>query len=91
MKKSLASEYPELANEWVECIDYKSKTAKDVPPGSSYKVLWRCKKGHEWKTTPKHRTSGGTGCQRCNTTKKVSKQSYALFYYLTNCNIKCDT
>ncbi|WP_371748546.1 zinc-ribbon domain-containing protein [Peribacillus frigoritolerans] len=41
--------------------DYKSKTAKDVPPGSSYKVLWSCKKGHEWKTTPKHRTSGGTG------------------------------
>ncbi|MGE7595627.1 zinc-ribbon domain-containing protein [Peribacillus frigoritolerans] len=79
---SLANLYPHITNEWVECIDYKSKTAKDVPPGSSYKVLWRCKKGHEWETTPKHRTSGGTGCPRCNKTKKVSKQSYALFYYL---------
>ncbi|MDQ0856695.1 zinc-ribbon domain-containing protein [Bacillus sp. V2I10] len=79
---NLAKLYPQIAYEWVECLENKYKTAKDVTPGSTVKVLWRCKRGHEWKTTPKHRTSGGTGCPRCKKTMKVSKKSYTLFYYL---------
>lgn len=79
---SLATHYPQIANEWVACIENKNITAKDIPPGSNKVVLWRCKKGHEWKANPKQRTTGGTGCPRCNKIKKVSKQSYVLFYYL---------
>ncbi|WP_203289378.1 zinc-ribbon domain-containing protein [Metabacillus sp. cB07] len=79
---NLAKLYPQIAYEWVECIESKFKTAQDVSPGSNVRVLWRCKRGHEWITTPKQRTSGGTGCPSCNNKKKVSKQSYVLLYYL---------
>ena len=41
----------------------------DVAFGSSKKVWWRCKKGHEWKATIYSRVSNGTGCPYCSGNK----------------------
>src|SRR5699024_6006336 len=82
-QNSLATFYPSIANEWVKCIDDDSLTPNDVTPGcSSKQVLWKCSKGHEWETTPKHRTKGETGCPACRIGNRISKQSYILYFYL---------
>ena len=54
---------PILANEW----NYEKNnglTPFDVSSQSHKKVWWKCSKGHEWKATVAHRTSG-TGCPYC--------------------------
>lgn len=42
--------------------------AIEVTTGSNKKLLWRCSKGHEWKTTVKTR-SRGKGCPKCSGSK----------------------
>ncbi|WHX25121.1 zinc-ribbon domain-containing protein [Virgibacillus halodenitrificans] len=82
-KNSLATLYPTLVDEWIECVNDISITPNDVTPGcSSKKVQWRCKRGHMWVTTPKHRALAKTGCPKCKQERKISKQSYILFFYL---------
>lgn len=59
----IATKAPELAEEW-------SKKNTDVMPqqftvGSSKKVWWKGKCGHEWMATIKNRISG-SGCPYCN-------------------------
>ena len=62
--KSLAETHPELAAQLVD-LDPKSVTA-----GSSQKVGWKCKQGHQWNATVKDRKDGD-GCPVC-AGKKVS-------------------
>ncbi|MFE4706891.1 zinc-ribbon domain-containing protein [Peribacillus simplex] len=45
MKKSLASEYPELANEWDYELNGDIKPY-DVPPKGRHRVWLKCKEGH---------------------------------------------
>ena len=54
---------PRLAQEWHPTKN-GNLTAKDVTPGSSKKVWWKCKKDHEWQTVINNR-SNGTGCPSC--------------------------
>lgn len=63
LKESLATRYPEIAKEW----DYNKNgnlKPENIAPKSSKKVWWICSKGHEWQTTPSHR-SRGQGCPIC--------------------------
>lgn len=60
----LASNYPELINEW----DYnKNKfNPNEVSSGSGLAVWWKCKKGHSWKSIISNRTKNGKrGCPIC--------------------------
>lgn len=82
-QNSLSTLYPTIASEWVECLNDSSLKPNDVTPGFSKNVQWKCRNGHEWKTTPKHRTTGGTGCPVCKSAYKISKQSYILYFYLS--------
>ncbi len=79
---SLATHFPQLTSEWVICIDDPILTPDAVTPGSNKKVKWTCHKGHEWITSPKHRTYGKTNCPECNKGRRISKPAYILFYYL---------
>ena len=61
----LATTHPKIAKEW-----HPTKngvlTSQDITSGSHKKVWWLCDKGHEWETTPSHRTRGkGRGCHYC--------------------------
>lgn len=77
--------YPQLAKEW----NYDKNgnlIPQDVFSSSSRKVWWKCKNGHEWKTSVNSRNGGEVGCPHCN---KVYLNDGAIcdsyieaFYYL---------
>lgn len=61
----LATLRPDLTKEWHPDKN-KKRTPQNVHPGSSFKVWWKCKFGHEWKTSLYHRSSRDTGCPKCS-------------------------
>lgn len=64
---------PEIAREW-HPIKNKPLSPGDVTPGSGKKVWWRCKEGHEWKTTVLDR-SHGKNCPYCAGSKPTPENS----------------
>lgn len=60
---SLAALYPQIAAEFVSCLDY-ARSADTIYPGSNAVCTWRCGRGHEWLTTVASRVAG-SGCARC--------------------------
>lgn len=60
---SLASLNPKLASEWVRA-ENEDLSPANVTCGSKYKILWRCKVGHEWNASIDRR-SRGDGCPYC--------------------------
>ncbi|MET7931603.1 zinc-ribbon domain-containing protein, partial [Streptomyces sp. NPDC005349] len=80
---SLASWYPELAEQWVS--GPKGRTPQNTPVGSKIEVAWRCiaRKGHrDWTAPPNRRTARAlrSGCELCS--KNVSAKATALFHEL---------
>jgi hypothetical protein len=60
---NLRVKYPEIANEWHPEMN-GNLTPEDVTPGSSKKVWWKCKCGHQWQAQVNARKKG-TGCPVC--------------------------
>lgn len=61
----LATLEPDLIKEWVyESNDPVKPTSLSVASG--FKAVWRCEKGHTWKTSIANRTVVGTGCPTCS-------------------------
>ena len=60
----LATTHPILVNEW-NYEKNKSLSPNAVLAGSSKKVWWKCKNGHEWQSPPNNRNKG-VGCPRCS-------------------------
>ena len=56
----LASKYPDIA---AEALGWNPS---EVAPNSLKKQLWECPIGHQYRTTPAHRTSRGQGCPFCS-------------------------
>lgn len=63
-ENDLASANPALAAEW-NVERNAPLTPRDVFPGSSRRVWWRCGKGHEWLARVSARTEG-SGCPYCS-------------------------
>ncbi|MEI8366133.1 MAG: zinc-ribbon domain-containing protein, partial [Parachlamydiaceae bacterium] len=61
---SLEATNPILVKEWHPTKN-GDLNPSDVIAGSSRKVWWKCKKGHEWEAALGSRNSG-RGCPRCN-------------------------
>jgi uncharacterized Zn ribbon protein len=59
---SLEFSYPDLAKEWHS--KKNNLLPAEVTPGSKRKVYWKCRQGHVWSTTIRHRVNG-TGCPKC--------------------------
>jgi len=60
----LETNFPKIAKEW----NYNKNgdlTPKNVIFGSGKKVWWKCKSGHEWKTTIVNRTRLKNNCPYC--------------------------
>lgn len=76
---SLASKNPELIKEW-----HPSKNTEISPStisyGSTRKVWWICKKGHEWQMSPNARTASNQGCPFCAGNRVWSGNSLATRY-----------
>ena len=62
-ENDLATANPALAAEWDEEKN-GALTPRDVFPGSSRRVWWRCGKGHSW-CAPVSSRAGGAGCPYC--------------------------
>ena len=62
-ENDLASQYPQLAAQW-----HPTKngllTPDQIPPGTTRRVWWICKKGHQWQSSVASRVSG-CGCPVC--------------------------
>ncbi len=61
--RSIASERPDLLAEW-HLTRNGELTPNEVSFGSTRKVWWRCRWGHEWQASPNNR-SKGQGCPYC--------------------------
>jgi hypothetical protein len=61
---NLEIKHPSIANQWHPKKNEGLKS-KDFTPGSSKKVWWKCKNGHEWKAVISSR-SQGVGCPFCS-------------------------
>ena len=55
--------YPSIAAEWHP--NKNDVKIEDVVVGSGKVYWWKCNKGHEWKTSVRHRTKNETGCPYC--------------------------
>lgn len=62
---SLAYLAPELVADWHPDRN-APLTPEQIFPWSSKRVWWKCKKGHEWQTTPAKRHLRGDGCPYCS-------------------------
>ncbi|MDD4202197.1 MAG: zinc-ribbon domain-containing protein [Candidatus Omnitrophica bacterium] len=60
----LATLNPELVKEWHPTKN-ENRNPYNVHPGSSFKVWWKCKHGHEWKTGIEYRGIRNQGCPKC--------------------------
>ena len=77
---------PLLIEEW----NYAKNTniqPETVTAGSSKKVWWKCKKGHEWQAVINSRSSGA-GCPICSAELRTSFAEYAFAFYLGKGGIK---
>ena len=79
-KNDFESMFPELVSEW----NYGRNTIlpSDVTSHSNVKVWWKCKKGHEWKTSVNHRANGSS-CPFCAKGMQTSFPEQAIFFYIS--------
>jgi len=70
---NLASEYPELLDEW-DGEKNIGLNPSDFTPHVNKKVWWRCRKGHSWQATIYNRANNKSGCPACarNNARKYS-------------------
>jgi glutaredoxin len=67
--------FPDIAAEWNNEKNH-GLMPDHVMSGSNKKVWWKCVLGHEWQTTPNHRTSKNkTGCPYCANRNKSKNKS----------------
>ena len=67
----LATLEPLLVKQWSKKNKIKPT---EVSIGSHKKVIWRCKKGHEWEAAVKSRTINKTGCPYCSHNKDCGRE-----------------
>ena len=61
--------FPEMAEEW-HPVKNGELTPDAILPGSSRKIWWICKRGHEWQATPNARCNSKQGCPICYRMKR---------------------
>jgi hypothetical protein len=60
----LAARYPKVAREWHPTKNGRL-TPRNIFSSTHRRYWWRCQFGHEWATSPYHRTYRGQGCPVC--------------------------
>ena len=82
----LQSNYPELMEEWdKEKNDEIGLDPSKISYGSKERAFWKCKsKGHTWRAAIYSRTTGRTGCPKCNKELKTSYPEKIVAYYMSS-------
>ncbi|MCR1785408.1 zinc-ribbon domain-containing protein [Nocardioides carbamazepini] len=68
---TLADLHPAIAEQFLTNLTHPGRGADQLKAGSHDRCRWRCGAGHEWETTVKNRTRGGTGCPECYKTRRA--------------------
>ena len=76
---SLAAAYPAVAAEWHPSLNAQLRPT-GISAANSRAVWWRCKQGHEWKTSISNRTRQGTRCPFCAGKKPTGTNNFAARY-----------
>lgn len=79
---------PVLAAEW-HPVKNPSLNPHEISPGSSKRVWWQCKKGHEWQSQVNWRNNGN-GCSTCSSRNYISKAEQEIADFLTSCGLKIE-
>lgn len=70
----------QLIDEWgVRDAEGNPIGMDEVTYGSATMVLWRCKKGHEWKAKVNGRTSSNANCPYCGGIRLAYEESFAFW------------
>ena len=80
----LATLEPLLVKQWSKKNKIKPT---EVSIGSHKKVIWRCKKGHEWEAAVKSRTINKTGCPYCSHNKVLEPAFVQHWWQKHRCRI----
>lgn len=80
----LASLFPEIAKEWIECISHPNKTPETSTKSSNAVVRWQCKidSRHIWITTVNNRTYSGDSCPMCSGKLNKSEPELIILFEL---------
>lgn len=71
--RSLRSEHPQLAEQFVSAVGRPALSAGDLAPAGDDRIRWRCPEcGHEWEARVANRTLGKTGCPSCSVRRGAS-------------------
>ncbi|MCI2422879.1 zinc-ribbon domain-containing protein [Saccharopolyspora sp. K220] len=73
--ESLADRRPDLAAEFVACLDRPELTKHTMKPAAELRCLWRCIHGHEWEAFANNRAR--TGCPECAAADRWKKRGLA--------------
>ncbi|RBY76987.1 hypothetical protein DQ239_12480 [Blastococcus sp. TF02-09] len=66
-RRSLLSEHPRVAAQFVAVVGRPELSAADLAPAGNDRVHWRCADcGHQWEARVANRTLLGTGCPPCS-------------------------
>ena len=78
IENNLSKKYPELLKEW----DYSNniELPENVTPKSNKTISWKCKHGHQWKTSICNRTQNKTNCPYCQGLYKTEDQTLKHLY-----------
>jgi len=74
LRRSLATEHPVVASQFVEAVGRPTLTPADLTPAGDDRVLWQCPDcGHRWEARVANRTGLGTGCPPCSYRRGASR------------------
>lgn len=79
-EKSLAYNYPYLAEEWDN--ELNTRGPDTYFPYSRSKVYWKCPKGHSYSMMIQSRVAKNCGCNICARGTQMSKAEVALYFYI---------
>lgn len=74
----LADVSEHLARDFRENLSRPERDATTTPSGSHDRILWRCKRGHEWQTTARQRARHRTMCPTCLSGLRTSRLEYEV-------------
>lgn len=73
-RRSLLSEHPRVAAQFVAAIGRPELSAADLAPAGDDRVRWRCPEcGHQWEARVANRTLRGTGCPPCSSRRGAAR------------------
>lgn len=79
VENNLQVKYPDIAKEWHPIRNYPLMP-RNIVSGSSRKVWWKCKHGHEWQAQIIQRTLSGNGCRKCSVHYVSKEDSLEAMY-----------